>query len=51
VIIGHHGEDMTRLLRVGIHSGTLPKLYARIRRAAHEARKTAVVPEVNFMVA
>ncbi|MGH7225354.1 MAG: hypothetical protein ACRELF_19200, partial [Gemmataceae bacterium] len=30
-IIGHHGETMLRLMRPGLHSGTLPKLYARLR--------------------
>jgi hypothetical protein len=31
-IIGHHGETMLRLMRPGFHSGTLPKLYAKLRR-------------------
>jgi hypothetical protein len=31
-IVGHHGETVLRLLRPGLHSGTLPKLYARLRR-------------------
>jgi hypothetical protein len=38
VMIGHHGETMVRLLRPGLHSGTIPKLYAKLRyaeRAAH----------------
>ena len=29
---GGHGETVARLLRPGFHSGTLPKLYARLRR-------------------
>jgi hypothetical protein len=29
---GSHGETISRLLRPGFHSGTLPKLYARLRR-------------------
>jgi hypothetical protein len=33
VLIGSHGENMVRLLRPGIHSGTLPKLFAKLRRA------------------
>jgi hypothetical protein len=33
VIVGSHGETMVRLLRPGIHSGTLPKLFAKLRRA------------------
>jgi hypothetical protein len=31
VTVGGHGETMGRLLRPGIHSGTLPKLYAKLR--------------------
>ncbi len=38
VPIGHHGETMARLLRPGFHSGTLPKLFARLRRAERRAR-------------
>jgi hypothetical protein len=37
--IGHHGETMARLLRPGFHSGTLPKLFARWRKAEHKAMK------------
>src|SRR5207248_10049289 len=36
VIVGSHGETMLRLMRPGFHSGTLPKLYAKLRR--HERR-------------
>lgn len=32
--LGPHGETMHGLLVVGVHSGTLPKLYERLRRAA-----------------
>lgn len=32
VIVGHHGETVLRLMRPGFHSGTLPKLFARLRR-------------------
>ena len=31
-VAGGHGETVPRLLRPGFHSGTLPKLYARLRR-------------------
>ncbi|GMV44535.1 MAG: hypothetical protein AMXMBFR64_62510 [Myxococcales bacterium] len=31
--IGGHGETLLRLMRPGFHSGTLPKLFARLRRA------------------
>ena len=38
-IIGHHGETMARLLRPGFHSGTLPKRFAKLRRAERKARE------------
>src|SRR5262249_5930165 len=34
VPIGHHGETMGALLKPGLHSGTLPKLWTKLRRAA-----------------
>jgi hypothetical protein len=37
VVIGHHGETLVRLLRPGFHSGTVPKLFARLRRAERRA--------------
>lgn len=30
--VGSHGESMRRLLVPGLHSGTIPKLYAKLRR-------------------
>jgi hypothetical protein len=30
--VGHHGETVRRLLLPGFHSGTVPKLFARLRR-------------------
>ncbi|MBN2578765.1 MAG: hypothetical protein JXB10_07205 [Pirellulales bacterium] len=38
--IGAHGETLARLLRPGFHSGTIPKLFAKLRRAERKARKT-----------
>lgn len=38
--IGHHGETMDRLLRPGFHSGTLPKRFAKLRRAERKARES-----------
>jgi len=38
VRIGSHGETMPRLLRRGLHSGTLPKRFAKLRRAERKAR-------------
>ena len=40
VMIGSHGEKMTQLLKPGFHSGTLPKLYAKLRRAERRALAT-----------
>ena len=34
LVIGHHGETMVGLLKPGFHSGTIPKLFTRLRRAA-----------------
>jgi hypothetical protein len=38
-MIGHHGETMAGLLKPGFHSGTIPKLSAKIRRAARDTKK------------
>ncbi len=40
VPVGTHGETVRRLLQPGFHSGTLPKLYARLRRAERVAAAT-----------
>ncbi|MBS1117915.1 MAG: hypothetical protein H6Q90_143, partial [Deltaproteobacteria bacterium] len=41
--IGHHGETMVGLMKPGFHSGTIPKLYTKLRRAAwrHDERGVA----------
>lgn len=39
VMVGSHGETVRRLLVPGLHSGTVPKLYARLRRAERRALK------------
>ena len=36
VAIGHHGETLSGLLRPGLNSGTLPKLWAKLRRAVRK---------------
>ncbi len=41
VMIGHHGETMSRFLRRGFHSGTIPKLYAKLRRKDYQAEHGA----------
>jgi hypothetical protein len=41
VLIGSHGETMLRLLHPGFHSGTIPKLYKKLRRAErHDQERT-----------
>jgi hypothetical protein len=45
--IGPHGETMNGLLHPGFHSGTLSKLYARLRRAARKANETGDWKPVN----
>lgn len=42
VLVGDHGETMIRLMKPGLHSGTLPKLYGKLRRA--ERRANSVLP-------
>lgn len=41
--VGPHGATMRSLLVVGLHSGTLPKLYERLRRAAQREDEAAVI--------
>ncbi|MBS0207236.1 MAG: hypothetical protein JSS49_30535 [Planctomycetes bacterium] len=43
VLIGHHGETLLRLLSPGFHSGTIPRLFARRRRAARKATQNLQV--------
>jgi hypothetical protein len=37
VRIGAHGETLVRLMRPGFHSGTIPKRFAKLRRAERKA--------------
>lgn len=39
VIVGSHGETLIRLMRPGLHSGTLPKLFSKLRRAERKAHR------------
>ncbi|MBI4954852.1 MAG: hypothetical protein HY908_22715 [Myxococcales bacterium] len=41
VLVGNHGETVGALLVPGFHSGTLPKLYVRLRRAAQREDEDA----------
>jgi hypothetical protein len=47
--IGQHGESMVRLLRVGFHSGTLPKAFTALRKAIRksESRAEAVLTSAS----
>jgi hypothetical protein len=38
--IGAHGETLRGLLQPGFHSGTIPRIYARLRLAEHKATRT-----------
>jgi hypothetical protein len=38
-MVGSHGEQVIQLMRPGFHSGTLPKLYARLRSASGKAER------------
>lgn len=42
VSIGSHGETMAALLKPGFHSGTVPKLYGKLRRATWKGQERAV---------
>ena len=42
VSIGHHGETMVEFLNPGFHSGTIPKRFTKLRRAAWNADQRAV---------
>src|SRR5439155_11246305 len=45
VMVGSHGETLARLLRPGLHSGTLPKLHAKLRKAERRAPRHARAAE------
>ena len=40
LVVGHHGETITEFLHPGFRSGTLPKLYARLRKSNRRAIHT-----------
>jgi hypothetical protein len=42
VPVGDHGETVRGLLHWGFHSGTVPRLYAKLRAAEREATRTDV---------
>lgn len=41
-MIGSHGETMGAFLKPGLHSGTVPKLYAKLRRATLSRSRSAL---------
>jgi hypothetical protein len=40
LVVGHHGERIIEFLHPGFRSGTLPKRYARLRKASRRAIRT-----------
>ena len=42
-LIGEHGETLLRLLCPGFHSGTIPRLFAKQRRAARQHVETPAI--------
>jgi hypothetical protein len=42
ISIGHHGETMAGFLKPGFHSGTIPKRFTKLRRAAWKADERGV---------
>jgi hypothetical protein len=42
ISIGHHGETMGRFLRLGFHSGTIPKQFAKLRASVHKGDERLV---------
>jgi hypothetical protein len=51
IAIGHHGETLAGLMTPGFHSGTVPKLYTRLRRAAAGGKGAAKHHEALHHVA
>ncbi len=47
VPVGSHGETVVRLVRHGLHSGTLPKTYDRLRKTARRAIETGRFRDVH----
>ncbi|HEU4727985.1 MAG TPA: hypothetical protein VFT22_08860, partial [Kofleriaceae bacterium] len=42
ISIGHHGESMVGFLKPGFHSGTIPKRFTKLRRAAWKGDERGV---------
>ncbi|MBL8740285.1 MAG: hypothetical protein JNK04_04295, partial [Myxococcales bacterium] len=41
-VIGSHGETMVQFMKPGLHSGTIPKVYAKLRRASRKLDRSAL---------
>ena len=60
LVVGVHGETFSRLMKPGFHSGTLPKLFRKLRRtdrrrraaehSLHRSRTLAKLHHVHFAV-
>src|SRR6185295_645546 len=37
IMVGHHGETMLQFVKPGFHSGTLPKVFAKLRRSGRKS--------------
>jgi hypothetical protein len=48
VMIGSHGETMRGLLRPGFHSGTVPKLFRKLRHAA-QAKASRLLHDLDHL--
>ncbi len=42
---GHHGETMTRFMKPGFHSGTIPKLFQKLRRATWKSDERGIAKQ------
>jgi hypothetical protein len=42
VVIGAHGETMVQFMKPGLHSGTIPKAYSKLRRASRKLDRSAL---------
>ncbi|WP_372371123.1 hypothetical protein [Candidatus Uabimicrobium sp. HlEnr_7] len=48
VVVGSHGETVPRLLKTGFHSGTIPKLYRKIRKDKEGTAKIAYSRKIEY---
>ncbi len=50
VIVGSHGETLVRLMKLGLHSGTIPRLFARLRRRGPAGDRHASHPRLDGLL-